>query len=48
MEEAYELGINKVLIQPGAESEEIIYFCREKGINYIESCVLVELSKKEM
>ncbi|QEK12777.1 CoA-binding protein [Crassaminicella thermophila] len=46
IEEAYELGINKVLIQPGAGSEEIISFCKEKGISYVESCALVELSKK--
>ncbi|QXM05519.1 CoA-binding protein [Crassaminicella indica] len=46
IEEAHELGINKVLIQPGAGSEEIKSFCKEKGITYLESCVLVELSKK--
>ncbi|QZY53761.1 CoA-binding protein [Crassaminicella profunda] len=46
MEEAYALGIHKVLIQPGAGSEEIISFCKEKDMVCIESCVLVELSKK--
>lgn len=48
MEEAYILGINKVLIQPGAESEEILSFCNEKGIDYVTSCALVELSQKGM
>lgn len=42
--EAKELGINKVLIQPGAKSEEILSFCRENGIIAIEGCALVELS----
>ncbi|TCO74534.1 CoA-binding protein [Marinisporobacter balticus] len=48
MKEAYTLGINKVLIQPGAESEEILSFCKEKDIAYITSCVLVELAQKGM
>jgi uncharacterized protein len=44
MQEAAELGIDKVLIQPGAESADIINFCREKGITAIEGCALVELN----
>ena len=43
MEEAYSLGINKILIQPGAESEDILSFCAEKGIMAIEGCALEEL-----
>lgn len=46
IEEAHELGIDKVFIQPGAASEEIISFCEEKDIECTQSCVLVELSKK--
>ena len=46
LEEVYELNIGKVLIQPGAESDEIISFCKTKGITAIEGCALVELSKK--
>lgn len=42
--EASELGVDKVLIQPGAASEEILSFCKEKGIIAIEGCALVELS----
>lgn len=44
VEEANNLGINKILIQPGAESEDILSFCAEKGIIAIEGCALVELS----
>lgn len=44
MKEAAELNIDKVLIQPGAESEDILDYCREKGITAIEGCALVELS----
>ena len=46
VEEALKLGINKVLIQPGAESEEILRFCKESGITAVEGCALVELSKR--
>ena len=44
VEEAAELGIDKVLIHPGAESQDIINFCKEKGITAIEGCALVELN----
>jgi len=41
---ALDLGIKKVLIQPGAESDEILEFCRSNDIIAIEGCALVELS----
>ena len=41
--EVHEIGIDKIFIQPGAESQEILDFCQEKGINVYEGCVLVEL-----
>jgi uncharacterized protein len=44
VKEAKELGIDKVLIQPGAESEDIIEYCNNNGIIAIEGCALVELS----
>lgn len=44
VESAIELGINKILIQPGAESNDILMLCREKGISAIEGCALIELS----
>lgn len=46
IKEAKELSINKILIQPGAESYEIIKFCKENNIEVIEGCALVELSRK--
>lgn len=44
VEEAKELGIDKILIQPGAESEDIIDYCKNNNITAIEGCALVELS----
>lgn len=44
IEEGANLGINKVLIQPGAESDEILSLCKDKSIIAIEGCALVELS----
>ncbi|QGU96691.1 CoA-binding protein [Clostridium bovifaecis] len=44
IKEAKELGIDKVLVQPGAESQEILDYCKENGITAIESCALVLLS----
>lgn len=35
--------IKIVVIQPGAESEEIINYLKENKINYIEACLLVGL-----
>lgn len=44
VKEAKSLGIKHILIQPGAESKEIIDFCKENEINAIEGCALIELS----
>jgi predicted CoA-binding protein len=46
VEEAYALKIDKILIQPGAESAEILNFCKENGIQAVEGCALVELSNR--
>ncbi|MBU3142019.1 CoA-binding protein [Clostridium sp. CF012] len=46
LQEACQLKIDKVLIQPGAESTEILNFCRENEIQAIEGCTLVELRKR--
>lgn len=46
VKEAKELGIKYFLIQPGAESDEILNFCRDNDLVAIEGCALVELSKK--
>lgn len=44
LKEANNLGIENVLIQPGAESEEILNYCKENNINAIENCALVQLN----
>jgi len=46
LEDAHKLKIDKVLIQPGAESPEILSFCRKNGIEAIEGCALTELRKR--
>lgn len=46
IKEAHELKIEKVLLQPGAESPEILNYCKKNGIQAIEGCTLVELRKK--
>jgi len=46
VKEAKEVGINKILIQPGAESEEIIDYCNQNDIEVFQGCVLLELAKK--
>ena len=43
VKEAQKLKIDKILIQPGAESAEILDFCRANGIHAVKGCVLVEL-----
>jgi predicted CoA-binding protein len=46
VKEAKELGIKYVLIQPGAESDEILTYCSENDIVAIEGCALVELANR--
>jgi predicted CoA-binding protein len=48
IKQAHEIGIKYILIQPGAESNEILSYCKDKGIIGIEGCALVELSKYNM
>ena len=43
IKKAHELGINKILIQPGAESLEILTYCEENNITAIQDCALVQL-----
>lgn len=41
------LGINKVWMQPGSESEKAIKFCEENDITVVHSvCVMIERSKQ--
>ena len=46
LQEVHKLRIDKILIQPGAESLEILDFCKVNGIQAIEGCTLVELRKR--
>lgn len=48
IKEAARLHIDKVLIQPGAESDEIVEFADKKNILAIEGCALVELSRHKI
>ncbi len=42
VQEAAEMGIQHIWMQPGAESQNAIQFCREKGLNVISGkCVMV-------
>ncbi len=43
IKEANALGIKNILIQPGAESSDILNYCKENNINAIEGCALVKL-----
>jgi uncharacterized protein len=45
--EAMDLHIANVLIQPGAESKEILETCRDYDIVAIEGCALVDISSDE-
>ena len=45
VKQAHEQGITRVLAQPGARSPEIRAYCEDNGMEYLESCVLVELQK---
>ena len=43
VEQAAELGVSQVFIQPGAGSEQIESFCKSKSIEVHHGCVLREL-----
>jgi uncharacterized protein len=44
--EVRQLGLKKVWMQPGSESEEAIKFCQDNGIEVIHhACVMVERKK---
>lgn len=46
VKEVKELGIKHILIQPGAESREIMDYCNKNGINAVVGCALIELSRE--
>lgn len=43
VQDAENLNIERILIQPGAGSTDILSLCKNKGIIAIEGCALVEL-----
>lgn len=44
VKECKEKGIRKVWLQPGAESEVVITFCNENGIEVVfDRCIMIEL-----
>jgi predicted CoA-binding protein len=46
VEDCKELGINKVWMQPGSESDKAISFCRKNGIKILYNvCVMIERKK---
>lgn len=42
VKEMEELGLDCLFIQPGAASQEILDFCKDKDIDVIRSCVLAQ------
>jgi predicted CoA-binding protein len=45
VKEAVEMGVERVWMQPGAESPELIEWCAESGISAIHNqCVMVQLA----
>ena len=46
VKKAKEAGIKNILIQPGAESDEILSYCRDNEINAVQGCALVELRNR--
>jgi predicted CoA-binding protein len=44
VQEVKSMNLDKILIQPGAESEDILKYCKENNMVAIEGCALVELS----
>ena len=43
VKECKEIGINKVWMQPGSESEKAIIFCKDNGIEVVyDNCIMVQ------
>lgn len=49
LEEAADLGVRRVWMQPGSESPRAITFCRERGIEAVhDACIMVYRRKVQM
>ena len=44
VQQAKELGIPNVFIQPGAESADILDYCKQNGLTVHQGCVLREMA----
>ncbi|MGE5474857.1 MAG: CoA-binding protein [Ignavibacteriales bacterium] len=42
IQEASDLGIKYIWLQPGTFNDELLEFAREKGIETLQACVLIE------
>jgi len=43
VKECKEIGINKVWMQPGSESEKAIIFCKDNGIEVVyDNCIMAQ------
>ena len=48
LKECLRLGIRKVWLQPGSESERALAFCRENGIEVLHGvCVMMERRRRQ-
>jgi len=47
--ECKNLGINKIWCQPGAESDEILEFCKKSGVECVGdgSCIMIETNQNK-
>lgn len=45
IEEAAQLGVKYIWLQPGTHNQEIVELLEEKGLNYVKNCVLVALKE---
>lgn len=43
IKEAKDLNIKNILIQPGAESDEILDYCKKNNMDVVQSCALMQL-----
>jgi predicted CoA-binding protein len=49
VKECADLHINKVWLQPGSESEDVIHLCRDDGINpIVKTCALLYVEPRKL
>ena len=49
VKECRDLGVTRIWLQPGSESQEIVDFCAENGIKCVHSvCVMIESRKSRL